>query len=167
MRVARCWMQDGDVSPAGKRCHATAVQSASAQAQSCGVRIVLPLESGRGGGTGLSAQVAGFSRGAEGPGEKWPNSHIFSVFLTWVSEEIFPGENRRGIVVVRNGRWDGFVRFGRREKARKSAFVRFRPVCARGGPPSPRLWRTGVLAHGHLSECGDRRRDAGKREQAP
>jgi hypothetical protein len=82
----RCELHDagckmGDVSPAGKRCHATAVQSASAQAQSCGVRIVLPLESGRGGGTDLSAQVAGFSRGANGANENWPNSHIFPPFL--------------------------------------------------------------------------------------
>jgi hypothetical protein len=35
----------GDISPAGKRCHATAVQSASAQAQSWGVQISVPLES--------------------------------------------------------------------------------------------------------------------------
>jgi len=54
-----------------------------------GARISVPLESGRRGGAGLSAQVLGFSRGVKGVGENWPNSHIFPPFLTWPLREFF------------------------------------------------------------------------------
>src|ERR1700722_5678867 len=82
-------------------------------------RIFVPLESGGGCGGCFSTQVVGFSCGAEGIGEKWPNSHIFPPFLTSSMWEF----------LVRVGSlWLGVARYRSVKKGRKSAIARIRSI---------------------------------------